>query len=470
MTSNLDPDDDEETFGTPESGLVQILGTGGTACGMGFLLSRTDVVTCAHVVNDALGLGRYNRVRPASDASITVAFPLAEDDVTGTSNVAPTAQARIVEFRPPGRLPHDDVALLRLSEAAPEEVGVTVLADIRGVPLDGDDLDVFGPPAGSTLPIHCDARFAGKVNQAWTQIDSVGSNASFVSGGFSGGRVWSHPHEAAVGMIVAKHDSETFRRAFMIPASAILRFVPGIPGETRRVGRGFGTTWTVFSTIFLLLILTHFLGERIGNYPSVLALGNGNPTLNGFFGMHFNAILMPIALLMCLRFARGFKEHPWWMRLPAFGLGAGPAKPTASRITCLTTLCVFVFVPIYLQSHFIRRFNSQGYVYIYPADFGFTVAALSAEGQFCDVRSVERCTHPCAGRYSLVTPGNGAKGGYVDNAYHYGDLKAEKPNSVTFFPILQPLAIYALSAWSLVLAVLLTRTIFQPPSRSRRDA
>ena len=148
----------------------------------------------------------------------------------------PRRKARIVGFKAPGRLPTDDIALLELEEAAPSEVGQTVLAEIRGVALDGDQLGVFGPPAGSRLVVHFDARFGGKVNPSWTQIDPVSPGGDFVTHGFSGGRVWSFNHDSAIGMIVAMQTSEAQRRAFMIPAAAIRRFFVGLPRE--------GLIWT----------------------------------------------------------------------------------------------------------------------------------------------------------------------------------------------------------------------------------
>lgn len=458
----------EPPFGTPDSGLAQIVDRDGKARGMGFLLSPVDVVTCAHVVNVALGRHSLERTEPPADARLVVGFPLAEDRAGPVeAQIVPTVEARIARFRPPGRLPQDDIALLRLDEPAPAEVGVTVLADIQRIPLDGDELDIFGPPAGTTLPIHCDARFAGKVNQAWTQIDAVSGSASFVSGGFSGGRVWSHRHNAAVGMIVAKHDGEAFRRAFMIPASALMRCLSGIPGETRQLTSGFAPAWTVFSTLFLLLVGTHFLGERSGNYPHSLALGNGNSIVNGFFGMHLNAVLMPIALLLQLRFSRGFSEHPWWTRLPRYGSFARVPRQTTGRTTCVLAILLFVLAPLYVQGHFISRFMKEGSIYINPAEFGFTAQELMEHGQFCDVRSVHYCTHPCAGRFSLVQPQRGAKGGYLDNSYQFGNRQGASANAITFFPIAQPLAIFTLYGLSIAMAGVLLLRVLRQPSRER---
>lgn len=462
---------DAELFGTADAGLAQVLvGATRNACGMAFLVGPKLAVTCAHVVNVALGREKDDRVPIPTDARIVVQFPLGDDiPVPRTDGgYEPQRIARIAHFKAPGRFPTDDIALLELEDAAPSEVGQTVLADIRSIALDGDQLGVFGPPVGSRLVVHFDARFGGKVNPSWTQIDPVSASGDFVTHGFSGGRVWSFTHESAIGMIVAMQTGEAQRRAFMIPAAAIRRFLVGLPSEVRRCGAEFCVVWTVFATCFLLFVLTHFLGERIGSYPPSLALGNGNTVVNGFFGMNINAILMPIAFAMLLRFAAGYRQHPYWMRLPRFGRFRTPPKPTRSRLATILTLVLFVGMPLYIQGHFLRSFHANGAVYIYPKDFGFSSTELEAKGYRCFTSGMSLCEHCEAGLYSRVTPKPGSDGGYIDNAYHYGNLSPspnQQPNSVTFFPIAQPLIISVLYLASVAMAGLLGFRVFRRPSR-----
>ncbi len=463
---------DAESFGSPDAGLAQVMvGATRDACGMAFLVGPKLVVTCAHVVNVALRREKDDRAPIPTDARVVVQFPLGDDIRVPRADggYEPRRMARICRFKVPGRLPTDDIALLELEDAAPSEVGQTVLADIRGVALDGDQLGVFGPPAGSRLVVHFDARFGGKVNPSWSQIDPVSASGDFVTGGFSGGRVWSYTHEAAIGMIVAMQVGEAQRRAFMIPAAPIRRFLISLPSEVRRCGAEFCAVWTVFATCFLLLILTHFLGERIGSYPPSLALGNGNTVVNGFLGMNINAWLMPIAFAMLLRFAAGYREHPYWTRLPQFGRFQTPAKPTRSRLVTFLTLAVFVVMPLYIQGHFLRTFQKNGAVYIYPEAFGFSSTELEAKGYRCFKAGMHLCEHPEAGPYSLVTSTPGSDGSYIDNAYHYGNLTLKQPNSVTFFPIAQPLLIWALYLASVAMAGLLGFSVFRRPSRIVSD-
>lgn len=461
--------DTENPFATPDAGLVQVLSDDGRPIGMGFLVDRWQIVTCAHVVNVALGRDRYDATGLPSDALVTVTFPLASDMPDGSpqNTTIPMRKAQISDFRPPGRLPADDMALLRIVDPAPPEVGVTVLADIRGVDLEHDQLDVFGAPAGTMLPIHFLARFAGKTNQAWVQIDDAAGRGVFVTGGFSGGRVWSYEQRASIGMVIAVHTGQELRRAFIVPARSITTFLPGVPNEIRRLGQRFCSWWTVYATIFFLLVLTHFLGDRLGDYPALLGLGAGNPILNGFQGLRISSIAVPIALLMLLSFASDYRQHPWYARVPRFGWFGKPVRPAATRLAAALSLLLFAVFPLYTQGHFLRELHTRGEVYIYPGQFGYTSEILRAEGQYCDTPSVHYCTHPDAGIYSTVKPLPGASGGYIDNAYHYGWRRdtAAKAGSVTFFPIIEPVVYIALAAISTFLAGLLAWRIGRTPTR-----
>ena len=65
-------------------------------------------------------------------------------------------------------------------------------------------------------------------------------------------------------------------------------------------------------------------------------------------------------------------------------------------------------------------------------------------------RSNHLCQYPEAGRYSLVKPASPDKGGLWNNYYHYGEISIEN-ESVTFFPILQPLIVNLLTALTVAL-------------------
>lgn len=91
----------------------------------------------------------------------------------------------------------------------------------------------------------------------------------------------------------------------------------------------------------------------------------------------------------------------------------------------------------------MRRLHSNEMkVYIDAKAFGYEPEKLVAAGESCGPdRSAGYCTHPRAGLYSLVPSEIAGKGGYVDNYYQIGGLDRHVPESVTFYPIVQPIVL-----------------------------
>jgi hypothetical protein len=166
---------------------------------------------------------------------------------------------------------------------------------------------------------------------------------------------------------------------------------------------------------------------------------------------------MPFMMWMLLSFARAYREHPWWMRVPQFGFLGAPPRPSSSRFAAVATLIALVAIPLYMGGHFLRRLHSDEMkVYIDTNVQGYDPAKLIAAGESCGKGDAAGyCTHPAAGLYHLVPPGEPGKGGYINNAYHIGAHDRRVPRSVTFFPILQPAVLWALSALCVWLSGLL---------------
>jgi 3',5'-cyclic AMP phosphodiesterase CpdA len=134
----------------PGSFVVRVLAPDGQPAGAGVLVSDRRVVTCAHVVNTALGREAGAQDRPGEDAEVMVDFPeLAPGDPGGDRAARPgTLRARVVAWVPPPRenAAGDDVAGLELSGFAP----TGTLPAKLGVetPRGGRTLRVFGCPPG----------------------------------------------------------------------------------------------------------------------------------------------------------------------------------------------------------------------------------------------------------------------------------------------------------------------------------
>ena len=63
-----------------ETAIVRLRrGMSGQAAGLGVLVGRDQVVTCAHVVNTALGRGQRDQAAPGEQDIVLVDFPLLDE-------------------------------------------------------------------------------------------------------------------------------------------------------------------------------------------------------------------------------------------------------------------------------------------------------------------------------------------------------------------------------------------------------
>ena len=80
------------------------------------------VLTCAHVVNSALGLEQKSVATPHPNAQLAISFPF--------SGVAKLVPATVVRWRPPDASAGGDMALLKLKDSVPNKVGYGILAAV----------------------------------------------------------------------------------------------------------------------------------------------------------------------------------------------------------------------------------------------------------------------------------------------------------------------------------------------------
>lgn len=426
------------------AGIAKILiGDEENHAGMGIVADVRHIITCAHVVNVALGRDPPDQARPTDE--VRVGFPM-----LGRTEVL---HATIERWIPPGNEPQCDIALLKVVGSIPEGAGIAILADITGMSMDGDPLSIFGLSKGQRLGNHVDAEFKGATSAAWVQLDGSDMKGAFIQGGFSGAAVWDQFHSAMVGMVVAKKLSDVQHVAYMIPTADLKAFWPDLQIEYRPLPSSFARTWTIFSAAYFFLLFAHWAADR--GIQSFFAVSFSGPykILAAFWGMHVYAFLAPVLLLMLMAFARAFRLHDWVSRIPSFGaFGRRPAPSTSWR-AALLSLVAFVVLPLVVQIHFIRQFHEKGYVYIYPSSFGYDSSDPVFDGQHCSKESIHLCTKADAGRYSLAQPKQVGQASYWDNAYHYGQ-RAGSGGTVTFFPILQPSLILLLTALSGLLSAI----------------
>jgi hypothetical protein len=173
------------------------------------------------------------------------------------------------------------------------------------------------------------------------------------------------------------------------------------------------------------------------------------------------ALLGPLVFWLLLRYARDFSRRHWSLRIARFPFfrerwTAGP-RPMMSALVAL----LFVIVPIYCQGHLIRKFGNEGSVYANVKSFGLDRSSLMKLGECLND---DFCKHPDAGRYSVIKSASGSPREYFDHAYQYGEPRpGAAMSAVTFFPILQPVAVFLFSAAGVVLLVFWVRAVLSAP-------
>src|SRR5271165_7068131 len=104
--------------------------------GTAFLISERHVMTCAHVVNVALGRAWEATDAPGADTTVQVDFPFARRDIALT--------ATVVEWRPPCDGSAADIAVLELDR----EVAERPYRTTAGLPHRGQTFWTKGFPEG----------------------------------------------------------------------------------------------------------------------------------------------------------------------------------------------------------------------------------------------------------------------------------------------------------------------------------
>jgi WD40 repeat protein/3',5'-cyclic AMP phosphodiesterase CpdA len=210
---------------TPEparASTARILTAAGTVAGMGLLVGGRQIITCAHVINTALG--RDQRIREQPDAEVHVDFPL-----LGDGAVVP---ARVLRWLPPPTVGvvGADLALLELTAAPPAAVVPALLAGTP--PATRAAVEVYGfARASRTAPGGWVAAvLRGEVAPGLFQLDSEPGTALDVKPGYSGGGVWHPESGTVIGLVSAV--SAGGKDSYAVSAARLLADLPELHGRT----------------------------------------------------------------------------------------------------------------------------------------------------------------------------------------------------------------------------------------------
>jgi signal transduction histidine kinase len=191
------------------SAIVRIRDGEGYVVGAGFLVGDDQVLTCAHVLDDALGRPRGSSERPVDHFQLD--FPLVASDRQ--------LDARVACWKPT-----QDVAGLELIQAPP--AGARSVRLVQANDPWGNAFRAFGFPRGYENGVWASGRILEREATGWLQIEVVNQTGYFVAPGFSGGPVWAQTPDGVVGITVAADTTPGCRAAFIIPTKQLVAAWP----------------------------------------------------------------------------------------------------------------------------------------------------------------------------------------------------------------------------------------------------
>ncbi len=158
-----------------EHSLIHVLSSS-SPVGTGFLVTPSQVLTCAHVVAQAL---RQPLTDDMPAAELTFDFPL----------LAPGHLLTARAFLWDSAL---DVAVLEITGELP--AGAQPASLVQSPDVWKHDFRAFGFPHGFPNGAWASGRILGREASGWYQIEDTKQTGYFVQPGFSGGAVWDVSH------------------------------------------------------------------------------------------------------------------------------------------------------------------------------------------------------------------------------------------------------------------------------------
>ena len=212
-----------------DASLVRIRTADGRVVGAGFLVGERQILTCAHVVSQALGLNDYPVDPPQGE--VWLDFPLIAPGILSS--------ARVVLWCPPLLDGRGDIAGLELQGEPPAGAEVVRFAPAKDVWE--HPFRAFGFPAGYDDGVWATGRLLGRQATGWAMIEDVKAQGFAVGPGFSGTPVWDTQLQGVVGMVVAASRPADTKAAFVIPLDVLVTAWPHLTipkGEPRNPYKG----------------------------------------------------------------------------------------------------------------------------------------------------------------------------------------------------------------------------------------
>ncbi len=197
--------------------IVRIRGKADRAVGVGFLVGNGQILTCAHVIRDALKLGKTTPYQPPQD-EIPIDFPFLPYSKKITAKViywGPShyEESNDCEYDIAGlelnTFPHPDSAPVPLNDQIP-------IDDLRE-----HNFSTYGLSTEKGCWAY--GKVKNKRANRSVQLDAEKVTGKLIEGGFSGAPVWDDELGSVIGMISTADDKRAgTKTAFMISTQAIM--------------------------------------------------------------------------------------------------------------------------------------------------------------------------------------------------------------------------------------------------------
>ncbi|MGB3639672.1 MAG: trypsin-like peptidase domain-containing protein [Rivularia sp. (in: cyanobacteria)] len=208
-----------DEFELYKKAITRIYRSDGAIVGSGFLVFNRHVLTCAHVVADALGIAHTAQDFPQGLVELDFLFPPREQKQK--------VKARIVYWKPMSPegmwLGGDDIAALKLEENLIEDI--LPIGLVMGK-YAWNAFTVLGFPSGYDDGVWTKGDLRDSVGNGQVQMIVLEQSDYYVEGGFSGAPVWVDTLNGVAGIMVAAEPAESEKRkqvkaGFMIPVEVL---------------------------------------------------------------------------------------------------------------------------------------------------------------------------------------------------------------------------------------------------------
>lgn len=200
-----------------DTALVRIRTRDGEVVGSGFLVGERQVLTCAHVIAQALGFA--DDTGDPLSSQVHLDFPqLASHTLL---------LARVVFWLPVQSDSQGDIAGLELLDEPPAGAKPVHLAPADQVW--GHPFRALGFPHGYDDGVWATGRLLGRQGTRLIQLEDIKIPGFPVMSGFSGAPVWDEQLQGVVGMIALASQAATTKTAFAIPSDVLVLSWPQLP-------------------------------------------------------------------------------------------------------------------------------------------------------------------------------------------------------------------------------------------------